>query len=120
MAFASFPFLIPFLNYYVLYNLNDVTSVTWSSSENHPYNWINFTKLAKLFWVISDQKKFHREVQDILWIRQRNNQAGYSTCHNGKFPCKIMQSLEYLDSRLIERPTCIPLRKESNPAIIWL
>ena len=67
MAFAPFPFLTPFLSY-VLCNLNDVT---WSSSENHPFNWIDFTKLAQLFWVISNQKKFHQEVQDVY--RHINN-----------------------------------------------
>ena len=45
MAFTALSFVVPFLSYYVLYNLRyDVTSCTWycNKTENHAYLWIDF------------------------------------------------------------------------------
>ena len=50
MACTALLFVVPFLIYYVLYNLSyDTTRCTWycNKTENHAYLWIDFTKLAQ-------------------------------------------------------------------------
>ena len=50
MAFTALSFVVPFLSYYILYNLRyGVTGWTWycNKTENQAYLWIDFTKLTQ-------------------------------------------------------------------------
>ena len=64
MAFTALSFVVPFLSYCVLCNLNyDVTRWTWycNKTENNAQFWIDLTKLAQNFFTyLVNQNKHYR------------------------------------------------------------